>query len=518
MVSRSRWLQAGLFLFTVLVMAVAPIRNYLLHPNKMGWPLYSAEFPPKYELPHHGNKDYPLWYYTGRLVIEDKNLTGADGGPRLLYPSEKNVAFPFMYPPFAAIVLAPLSLLGPVGMLLALIVLNAVAFAVVVELSVQMVAGTGNVSIWLRLIPTGFSLFFVNDMFLLGQPNLGLLALVLGGLMLDRSGRGGWAGVLFALAAAIKAFPVVVLVYLVWRRRWKAVISMILCCIAFFYLLPGLLRGFDRTNTELKTWANGMLFNNNEEGIGQRPGLSVSYKNQSIFGLAYRLIGRGPINAEDVLIRDAEEPMRVQLETIANTDPDPGKRAAAAERLADFEARWARGYPEPILISPFKLDQKPTQYIAYACCAVLGLLFVAVMPKSARRTRRTDAAEFGMLIILMTIGTPYAYGYYMVWMIYPLHVVLHEALENRQARTRSIAWDVIIAVVILYVVSAPVADNIYPMAYGSFFWASMVLLGGLIWIRFLQDADPTSSPPALATEVLPTHQPVSSPAVASVSP
>ena len=395
MVSRSRWFQALLFLFTVGVMSIAPLLNYASHPNKMNWPLYSAEFPPKYELPHHGNKDYPLWYYTGRLVVEDRQLTDEHGQPRLLYPAEVNKAFPFMYPPSAAILLAPLSLMGPTGMLIVLVMLNAIAFAVVLELSVQMVAGTGNVSIWLRLIPSCLSLFFVNDMFLLGQPNVGLLALVLSGLMLDRAGRGGWAGVLFALAAAIKAFPVVVIVYLVWRRRWKAAISMAVSCVMFFIMVPGLVRGFDRTAMELKVWANGMLFNNNEDGIGQRPGLSVSYKNQSIFGLAYRLIGRGAMNAEDVMLRESEEPMRVLLETTMNTDPDPAKRLAAEERLKEFQTRWAKGLGEPIYLSPLKLDQKTTQYIAYVCCALLGLIFVSVMPKSSARTRRTDGGGDG---------------------------------------------------------------------------------------------------------------------------
>ena len=506
MVSRSKWFQALLFLFTAGVMSIAPLLNYANHPNKMSWPLYSAEFPPKYELPHHGNKDYPLWYYTGRLVVEDTQLADENGQPRMLYPTQKQIAFPFMYPPSAAILLAPLSLLGPTGMLVALIVMNAIAFAIVVEMSVQMVAGTGNVSIWLRTIPSCLSLFFINDMFLLGQPNLGLLALILGGLMLDRAGRGGWAGVLFALAAAIKAFPVVVLVYLIWRRRWKAAISMVISCVLFFYLIPGLLRGFDRTQRELVVWANGMLFSNNDDGIGQRPGLSVSYKNQSIFGLAYRLIGRGPMNAEDVLLRESDEPMRLLLEETARNDPDPDKRFAAAERLEEFRAKWAKGLGEPIYLSPFMLDQKSTQYIAYGCCAALGLVFVGVMPNTLARTRLTDAAEFGMLTILMTIGTPYAYGYYMVWMIYPLHVMVNQALSNTKAGTRNVAWAVIGVVTVLYVASIPIADNVYPMAYGSFFWASIVLLGGLILIRYQKESDSTSYPMATAAVVEdPTH-------------
>src|SRR5690348_8351910 len=50
---------------------------------------------------HGKHKDYPLWYQVGRLV-----LTGGD-----LYP-RNGQTFAFLYPPFAAVLLAPFSLFG----------------------------------------------------------------------------------------------------------------------------------------------------------------------------------------------------------------------------------------------------------------------------------------------------------------------------------------------------------------------------------------------------------------------
>src|SRR5580693_9571178 len=50
---------------------------------------------------HGKGKDYPLWYHVGRLV-----LTGGD-----LYP-KTGQNFGFLYPPFAAVLLTPFSLLG----------------------------------------------------------------------------------------------------------------------------------------------------------------------------------------------------------------------------------------------------------------------------------------------------------------------------------------------------------------------------------------------------------------------
>jgi hypothetical protein len=420
---------------TCTVMAIPPTVNHFrsVHP----WPLYSGDSPPILETPG-GNKDYPLWYHVGRIVVEGHKFPG--GFP--LYPTDPAATFPFMYPPFAAVCLGAISLLGPTGMLLTLLLLNAVSLAGAVELSVRLVAGTPNVSPWLRVIPSAACIFFVNDMFLLGQPNLGLLCLVLGGLMLARSGREWAAGVPFALAAALKAFPAVVIVYLMWRRYWKAAASMAVFTSAFLVLVPGTVRGFDQTLSELKTWANGMLFRQDASGHGQRPEQSVGWGNQSLFGLGNRLFRPGNVLARETL---------------------------------------DRGVP-PLHVNVLDLGYRGAQLATLAVAGVLGLGFVLVMPRRADRTRDTDAAEFGILVVLMTVGTPYAFSYYFVWLIYPLTVVVHHGLgDHGRYAERNVAWDVVIGVLVLFAASAPVAGNIYPMAFGSLFWAGIVAAGGCVW-------------------------------------
>jgi hypothetical protein len=379
-----------------------------------------------------GNKDYPLWYDVGQRVVH--------GFP--LYETDASKPFSFMYPPFAGICLGGLSLLGSTGMLIVLILLNVVSLAVAVELSVRLVAGTGNVSLGLRIIPTAVCIFFVNDMFLLGQPNLGLLCLVLGGLMRARSGHEWTGGVLFALAAAIKAFPAVVIVYLVWRRYWRAAASMMIWTTVFLVLAPAPVRGFERNWTELKTWANGMLFRQDASGHGQRPEQSVGWGNQSLFGLGNRLFRPGNVLARETLDRGAE----------------------------------------PVYVNFVDLDFRGAQLATLALAGLLGLGFVLVMPKRTNRTRDTDAAEFGILIVLMIIGTPYAFSYYFVWLIYPLTVVLHHGLGHTGKLTeRNVAWDVVITVLVLFAASIPGGGNIYPMAFGSLFWAAIAAAAGCVW-------------------------------------
>jgi hypothetical protein len=465
-VDRSRLLLSALLVVTCGVMAVPPLVNHFKPARGFDWPLYAGRtvsHQPPPDAP--GNKDYPLWYQYGRMVVEDADLRTADGGAWLLYPTDPGRPFPFMYPPFAAVCLGVLSLLGPTGMLVTLILLNVLSLAVVAELSVRMVAGTGSVSVWLRVIPTAVCLFFVSDMFLLGQPNLGLLALVLGGLMLTRGGTGQQVagGGLFALATAIKAFPAVVIVYLLWRRQWVAAASMVGFGLLFFVGVPAAVRGWDRTTQELRIWANGMLFRQGENGHGQRPEQSMGWRNQALFGVSNRLLSQANARAEET----ANE--RVKQLVVA---PIAGTAAPVAAAVRPGTAG------QPMYVNVVDLGYTGAILGALVAAGLLGLGFVLLMPRKRHRTRDTDAAEFAMLVILMTIGTPYAFGYYFVWLLYPLTVLVHHALKPGGRP----AWVAVAGVVALFALSgAVVVKYVVPLAYGTLFWAAVVALAGCGW-------------------------------------
>lgn len=464
--SRSPLFHAVALLLVCGAMAVSPLVNHARTEQPLGWPVF-AGIPPTHDPPATvgKNKDYPLWYFVGRTVVEDDTLRTPSGDSWTLYPTEPGQAYPFMYPPFAAVCLAVLSLLGPTGMLVALLLLHVLSLGVAIELSVRLVAGTGNVSVWLRVIPAGLCLFFINDMFLLGQPNLGLLCLVLGGLMLTRTGHAGkqvLGGGLFALATAVKAFPAVVIVYLLWRRQWAAAASMVGFCVLFFVAVPAGVRGWDRSMNELKQWADGMLFKQGESGVGQRPEQSVGWRNQSLLGVTNRLLRPANAKAEET----SNETKRQMLYAGYT-----GTAAAVATAVQP-------GTPgEPVFVNVVDLGYNGAMIAAVAAAAALGLGFVLLMPKSANRTRDTDAAEFGLLVILMTIGTPYAFGYYFVWLLYPLTVLTHHALSGRRT-----AWAFLAGVLVLLAFTAGQAFKWQlPMACGSLFWASVVALAGCGW-------------------------------------
>jgi hypothetical protein len=403
--------QAALFLLTVLGLSAIPVVNHF-RGDDIGRP----------------NKDYPLWYLTGQQFVNGDAL----------YPTEANAAFPFMYPPFAAMVLGVLSLAGPTVMLGLLILLNAASLALAIELTVRLVCGRGDVPLIYRTLPAGLSLFLVGDMFMLGQPNLGLYCLIVGGLMLVRKGFAVAGGSLFAIAAAAKAFPVLVLAYLAYRRMWRASAAMVLGIAALLVLAPAPVRGFERNLVELKTWADGMLFRQTENGFGQRPEQSTSWRNQSLSAVAHRFL-----------------------------------------RPADAEAD-AFGDAEPMFVNVVDTGYKNAGRIVLALSGLLGLAYIAVMPGRRRRTRETDALETGLLLTLVTLGTPYAFSYYFVWLLLPFTLCLHYAITAKARTDRRIAWATGIASVVLYAVGAPITPASHVlMAVGTMFWAAVVLLVGM---------------------------------------
>ncbi|MGW0995974.1 glycosyltransferase 87 family protein [Streptomyces sp. NPDC002523] len=131
-------------------------------------------------------------------------------------------AYGFTYPPFAALAMLPLASLGRHTAIVASLLVNLAALAVIL----RVLAGPG----WRRhgwyrwsLALCGLALFEpLRDTFSFGQVNLVLLALVLVDCLLLATGRGRWAGVGIGLAAAVKLTPALFIGLLLLARRWRA--------------------------------------------------------------------------------------------------------------------------------------------------------------------------------------------------------------------------------------------------------------------------------------------------------
>jgi hypothetical protein len=376
---------------------------------------------------HGKSKDYPLWFWAGQQVLQGHNL----------YPDNPTDYFEFIYPPLSAVLLAIPSYFGKIPLYLCLSLLNIVAWWMTAQFSNAMTGSGRTPDPWLFALPGFVTVTFVFDMFDLGQPNLVLLALMLYGFWLLRDNRGWMAGSMFALATAIKVFPVAVLPYLVWRRQWAAAASMLVFIVLFLFVLPAPFRGFERNAHELKTWYQGMVGTSSEKGFGQRDEQNWSWVNQSIIAMTHRLTR--PINY--------------------NQD-NPAKPART--------------------MNVVNLDFKTANLLVLAISLLIGLGYVAVMPPATRRTERSDAEEIGILFCLMTAATPLARQYYFMWLFFPMTVLIHRAAYDPRANVRTGTWLLLAVAGLLLCLSLPLFPTDL-QAYGNNLAATVLLAAGLVW-------------------------------------
>lgn len=372
-------------------------------------------------------KDYPLWYWAGQQVLHGLNL----------YPSDPNATFEFIYPPLPAVLLAIPAWFGKIALYVCLSIVNAVAWWMTAQFANAMTGSGQAPNPWLFALPSFVTITFIFDMYDLGQPNLLLLALMLYGFWLLREARPWLGGCMFALATAIKVFPVAVLPYLMWRRQWKAVASTLAFLGLFLFVVPAPIRGFDHNVAELKTWYRGMVGSSSEKGFGQRDEQNWSWVNQSIIAMTHRLTR--PVNY--------------------NQD-DPGK-----------PARY---------MNVVDVSFKTANLIVVAISLVMGLGFVAVMPPASRRTERSDAEELGILFCLMTVASPLARQYYFMWLFFPITVLIHRAAYDPRPQVRAGTWALLGFAGILLLLSL----QLFPVdlqAFGNNFAATAVLAAGLVW-------------------------------------
>lgn len=363
--------------------------------------------------------DYKLWYDIGKHVL---------AGDEIFF--FRHGKYDFMYPPSCALFLAGASLLGQAGLILLLVAINSVAWFCSARLAAILSAGQRQVkNAWLYLVPSLPVIIYIWSSYHLGQPSLVLLALMLGAFVALRSKREIFAGALVALAAAIKAFPVMAIVYLIYRRHWKAVAGLIMTLVFVLLFLPAPFRGFERAWHDLEKWGVGML-KYNATGVAQRPTRSHTWKNQSLVGVANRLL-----------------------------------------RHVDADA--ASGPHTPVYANFADLKFATVNAIIISIALALGIFFIAVMPQRAMQTVESDAIEFGLLVLMVLMLTPLSFGYLFAWLMLPFAVVTQRVLAGKGS---TLLWWSSSAVAVL-ALALPFPRS--AQTYGNTFFATLLLFIGL---------------------------------------
>jgi len=363
--------------------------------------------------------DYKLWYETGKQVLAGQEIFFLRFGK-----------YDFMYPPPCAIFLAGASLLGQGGLILLFVAINSAAWFASVQLAVVLAAGQSRAkNAWLYLMPSLLVIVYIWSSYHLGQSSLVLLGLMLGAFVLLRAKREISAGALIALAAAIKAFPVMAIIYLIYRRYWKATASLLVALVFLLLVLPAPFRGWERAWRDLRQWSVGML-KYSPAGVAQRPMRSYTWKNQSLVGVSNRLL--------------------------RHVDAD----AASAPHT-------------PIYVNLADLKFATVNAIIITVALALGILFIAAMPQRAMRTAESDALEFALLILMVLMVTPLSFGYLFSWLILPFAIVTQRMLTGKGSSL--LWWSLPVLAILALALPFPRGAQIY----GNTFFGALLLFIGL---------------------------------------
>ena len=423
-----QWVKIILALFIIgsVVFSIGPIRNSIKRPDK--------------------NKDYTRWHYTGEKVIAGEPLYDA---------TDKTEAFYYIYPPFPAVMFyAPASFLGPIGVAIVVTLTSAISWGIVIVLSVYQVTGRWlHKELMLYLVPCIITAPYVFDNFLNGQPNILLLALLMLGLHMMEKGRGAMCGTLIGIAAAFKAFPILILPYLVWRKAWSATLVAIVSFVVCSAILPGAFRGFERNANELYQWFDGMILKQSGDNVAQRPGRAYRMENQSLMASIHRLT-----------------------------------RPAIAGQVGEDETKT-------FYVNLMDIGTRGSNVVFLIATIGLCGAFIAYRPRSGERNQCVNGIEHAMVLILVLIITPKVSPYYFFW-LYPGLVALlaffYQAPPESADRKRYLY--ALIGVVALLACAISKLWHGTIQAYGMTTWGALLLYSMLclLMVRARKSLDETS--------------------------
>jgi alpha-1,2-mannosyltransferase len=214
--------------------------------------------------------DLSVYRYGGRAVLEGLPLYGG---------RDPETGLPFTYPPFAAVLLAPLALPPPwlTDALWTAASVAALSLCLVVVMRAEGRSAPG----WLLALLTAGALALepVWQNLRFGQVNTLVMLLVLVDL-LGPARR--WSGTLVGLAAALKLTPLLFIVFLLMLGRRsaaaRATMTFLTCVLLGFVVAPAASTSY---------WSTDLL-------RASRVGPPALAHNQSVYGALTRLLGEAP--------------------------------------------------------------------------------------------------------------------------------------------------------------------------------------------------------------------------------
>ena len=197
--TKIKWAVVGLALLTVVVLGVLMVHRAA----------FSTEL----------NSDFITYRAAGWAV-----LIGSD-----IYQVQNPRGWPYVYPPPFAILMTPFAQMSAFIGSIIWYVLSVILVVSSVQMSVTMVRGAlgrfGRNPFWLYVLSFGMVLLWVGQGAVEGQATILTLWLLMLALYRSQRGRDISGGTALACAALLKAFPLALLAYFTWKKRWRLVMA-----------------------------------------------------------------------------------------------------------------------------------------------------------------------------------------------------------------------------------------------------------------------------------------------------
>lgn len=256
-----------------------------------------------------------------------------------------------------------------------------------------------------------------------------VLALLLGGADALERGRDRPAGVLLAAAGVIKLLPVLLVLWIVLERRWRALRAFVVAAAGLVLLPPLLVFGPQRTVEYHAQWARHNLSGAPAQGMvdANLPEHFIDRRNQSIGSVLARLL-------------------------------------------------WA-GHPYRVAHQPLQLSRETCIALAWGIKAVLlaALIWATRRPPGEMHV---DALRRGaaMYLLAMLFLSPLVRQYYLIWALPALLLLLQDAARGATAGQRWIGR----AAAGLWILGLPALAWDTAREYGVHL-VMLIALAGLLW-------------------------------------
>ncbi len=345
----------------------------------------------------------------------------------------------FNYHPFFMVVMAPFGLL-PMGVSCGVFVGSSiVAFGLAVRMTIcrlcPVTEGRRGV---VAVVSVVLVLPFAVNSLLLGQLDcLVFSALLLAWAFLEDR-RDIPAGLLIAAAMLIKAFPGILLVWLLFKRKYRALLGALLGLALGAGLLPSLLFG-PRENAALHArWFDRVVITNS--------GLNELVRTEGQMWLY-------TIESLPILLR-------------RYLTPQPYSTRAPGRTL-----NFASLHGDPVRIGPVTLAPLQWIYVALVAGLTAAMCWVIRYP-AARLPAERLRFEFAFVVLVGVLLSPFAWGaryFLMAW--FGVALLVREVYAGHSAKRH--AW-FDIAVLVVWVVSLGMWSERL-RAFGVHYWAAAIL-------------------------------------------